>query len=226
MKHAPLASTLLSTTLLPLLALCLAACTTVGHDHAPKVKTATGPEIRTFFQGTGRTVLTFVGYSGAGYEDEAAMLAAAEQVLSKYDPKTTIVNIGATEEGIGAIYELAEHKGFLTTGIVSTQAKKVDAALASHCDYVFFVEDETWGGYLKGTETLSPTSAAMVENSTAIVAIGGGEVARDELLAAKRAGRKVLFIPADMNHQLAIDAAQRKGLPAPTDFRGAAQSMF
>lgn len=226
MKLVTPASAVLSAAFLPLLALCLAACATVGHDHAPKVKTATSAEIRTFFQGTGKTVLTFVGYSGAGYDNEPALLAAAEQVLSKYDPRTTIVNIGATEEGIGAIYELAEHEGFLTTGIVSTQAKKVDARVAAHCDYVFYVEDETWGGFLKGTDTLSPTSAAMVENSTVIVAIGGGEVARDELIAAKRAGKKVQFIPADMNHQKAIETAQRKGLPEPTDFRGAAHSLF
>ncbi len=226
MKPSTRLSTLLAATIVPTLALCLAACTTMGHDHEPTVKTATSPEIRAFFQGAGKTVVTFVGYSGAGYENPAAMLAAAEQVLSKYDPKTTIVNIGATEEGIGAIYELAEHRDFPTTGIVSTQAKKVDAKVAAHCDYVFYVEDDTWGGFLKGTETLSPTSAAMVENSTVIVAIGGGEVARDELIAAKRAGKKVQFIPADMNHQLAIEAAERKGLPMPTDFGGAVQSMF
>ena len=210
----------------PLIALSFTACSVMGHEHAPAVRTATSAEIRTFFQGTGKTVLTFVGYSGAGYEDPAAMLAAAGHILGKYDPKTTIVNIGATEEGIGAVYELAAHKGFVTTGIVSTQAKQTRAALASHCDHVFFVEDATWGGYLAGTEQLSPTSQAIIENSTTVVGIGGGEVARDELIAARRAGKRVQFVPADMNHQRALETAERKGLPPPTDFRGAAHPAF
>ena len=35
------------------------------------VKSATIEDIRVFFKGKQKTVLTFVGYSGAGYEDEA-----------------------------------------------------------------------------------------------------------------------------------------------------------
>ena len=47
-------------------------------------------------------------------------------------------------------------------------------------------------------------------------------MARDELLAAKRRGKKVKFIPADMNHKTAIDKARKKGLPAPDNFKGSA----
>lgn len=215
-----------SVTLSPLVALCLAACNLVDLGQAPTVRTATNAEIRAFFQGTGKTVLTFVGYSGAGYEDQGAMLAAAEHILSEFDRERTIVNIGATPEGIGAVYELAKRRGFVTTGIVSAQARESKVALSPHVDYVFYVEDATWGGYLKGTERLSPTSEAMIENSGIVVGIGGGEVARDELLAAKRSGREVRFLAADMNHQKAQEAARRKGLPPPTDFRGAAHLVF
>ena len=56
--------------------------------------------------------------------------------------------------------------------------------------------------------------------------LGGEEVARDELVAAKRLGKKVLFIPADMNHQKAGDNARKKKLPEPTNFRGAANEAF
>jgi hypothetical protein len=99
-------------------------------------------------------------------------------------------------------------------------------ALSPHVDHVFYVEDATWGGYLEGTQRLSPTSEAMVENSSIVVAIGGGEVARDELLEARRSGREVRFLPADMNHEKAREAARRKGIPLPTDFRGAAHPAF
>ena len=79
---------------------------------------------------------------------------------------------------------------------------------------------------MPGTERLSATSTAMVQSSDVIVAIGGGEVARDELIAAKRSGKKTRFMPADMNHRIAQERAQKKGQPAPTDFRGAAGAAF
>ncbi len=154
------------------------------------------------------------------------MLASAERVLSELDAGRTIVNIGATPDGIGAVYELAKRKGFVTTGIVSVQAMRSNVPLSPYVDYVFYVEDATWGGYLEGTERLSPTSEAMVENSSIVVGIGGGEVARDELLEARRSGKAVRFLPADMNHEKARGNARRKGLPPPTDFRGAAHLAF
>ena len=82
------------------------------------------------------------------------------------------------------------------SGIVSVQAKQCNVALSPYVDYVFYVEDATWGGFLKGTERLSPTSEAMVENRNIVIGIGGGEVSRDELVAARRSGKKVpLFQP-------------------------------
>jgi hypothetical protein len=86
-------------------------------------------EIRAFFKDKQKTVLTFVGYSGAGYQEEAAMRQPAELVLGEYEPAKTIINIGATPEGIGKIYEIAKRKGFVTTGIVSSQARRYDAKL-------------------------------------------------------------------------------------------------
>jgi hypothetical protein len=135
------------------------------------------------------------------------------------------VNIGGTSEGIGAIYEVARRNGFVTAGIVSTQAQRYRVRLSPYVDYVFYVEDATWGGLLNGTR-LSPTSEAMVENSDIIIGLGGGEIARDELMAARRLGKKVRFIPADMDHQQARESARKKGLPEPADFRGAAHTAF
>jgi len=194
------------------------AQTTVTHS--------TAGDIKAFFQKKQKTVLTFVGYSGAGYEDEASMLKQAERILEEFDPAKTIVNIGATPEGIGAIYAMAKRNGFPTTGIVSSQATRYNVKLSPHVDHVFYVEDSTWGGFLAGIGDLSPTSKAMVENSDIIIGIGGGEVARDELVTAKRLGKKVRFIRGDMNHQKARESARKKKLPDPTDFRGAANGVF
>jgi len=57
--------------------------------------------------------------------------------------------------------------------------------------------------------------------SDQVIALGGGEVARDEFQAARRLGKKTEFFPFDMNHSIAIERAAKKGQPRPTDFRGA-----
>ncbi len=190
------------------------------------IEQATPEEIDAFFAAQKKTVITFVGYSGSGYEDRAAMLNAAAGVLQEFDPGDTIVNIGATPEGLGAVYELAAGRGFVTTGIVSTQARKYSAQLSPCVDHVFFVEDETWGGLIDEGQRLSPTSEAMVKVSDLVVGIGGGEVARDELIGARRNSREIRFIPADQNHRLARERAEERGLPEPSSFGGAAAEVF
>jgi hypothetical protein len=197
-----------------------------GCQPPREVVAARPADVVDFFARDGRTVLTFTGFSGSGYEDAAAMLRHAGRVLKQFDPARTIVNIGATAAGIGAVYQLAKRRGFATTGIVSMEARRAAAELSPCVDHVFYVEDETWGGYLPGTRTLSPTSTAMVAVSARLVAIGGGEVARDELLASKALGKPVTFIPADMNHLAAVKKAAGRGQPLPTDFRGAADEAM
>jgi hypothetical protein len=206
--------------------LCFLAFHGAVFGQTVRNKSATVEEISAFFKSQQKAVLTFIGYSGAGYEDEASMRKEAEHVLSEFDPAKTIVNIGATPDGIGAVYELAKRKGFLTTGIVSSQARQHNVKLSPYVDHVFYIEDKSWGGFVAPTKELSPTSRAMVENSDLIIGIGGGEVARDELLAAKQLGKKVRFIPADMNHQKARETARKKKMPEPTDFRGAANAAL
>ncbi|MEQ1684339.1 MAG: hypothetical protein ABL916_11880 [Burkholderiaceae bacterium] len=181
---------------------------------------------RRYFTARGKTVLTFLGYSGSGYEDEAVMVAHAVLVLSGADPRTTLVNIGATPDGIGAVYPLAQRLGFETTGIVSTQARANGVAMSPFVDTVFEVEDDSWGGFIKGTTQLSPTSQTIVDCSDRLVAIGGGEVARDELLVAQQRGKPTQFIPADMNHAAARAKAVKAGLPMPTDFSGPAAAAL
>ncbi|MEJ2321532.1 MAG: hypothetical protein P8Z31_04060 [Gammaproteobacteria bacterium] len=195
-------------------------------DATPVVKDATPDEIRDFFAKQKKSVVTFVGYSGSGYEDEKAMLAEAESALEEFDPSGTLVNIGATPDGIGAIYALARERGFVTTGIVSSQARKYGISPSACVDYVFYVEDATWGGYTDNGKRLAPTSRALVENSDILIGIGGGEVARDELMAARSMGKEVRFIAADMNHAKVRAKASKKGLPQPQDFRGTAHEVF
>lgn len=187
-----------------------------------QVVDATPQQVSEFFAAKRWKVVTFFGYSGAEYERPEVMLKRAGRALRGLNPRHVVVNIGATAQGIGAVYDLAKQRGFTTTGIVSSQAKEQGVALSPCVDHVFYVKDAAWGGLMPGTTTLTPTSEAMVAVSHRLIAIGGGEVARDELLAARRLGKRVTFVPADMNHRLALDKAARKGQPVPTDFRGAA----
>lgn len=210
-------------------ALLLTACLNTpacACDLTTEAGIATDREIQAFFAARNQQVITFVGYSGAGYEDVPAMLAQAARILVQFDPAHTVVNIGATPDGIGAVYELAKRRGFLTTGIVSTQAMRYEAELSPCVDRVFYVRDEAWGGYLDGGQTLSPTSAAMVENSDVMIGIGGGAVARDELRAASRAGKPTRYFPADMDHERATEKARKHGQPVPDSFAGAAAELL
>ena len=181
---------------------------------------------RRYFAERGKSVITFVGYSGSGYEDESAMLARAAVVLEEADPRTALVNIGATPDGIGAVYTLAKRLGFETTGIVSSQARANGVVMSPFVDAVFEIEDTSWGGFVKGTTRLSPTSQLMVDVSDRLVAIGGGDVARDELLVAQQRGKPTRFIAADMNHAAARARAAKAGLPEPTDFSGPAAAAL
>lgn len=220
----PIPARIVSTVLIG--GLCTACTTASGAvdtcDGPREAREATLESIQDFVQGKKMTVLTFAGYSGAEYQDPAAMLESAGRILDGQDPAKTLINIGATSVGIGAVYEIAKKKGFTTLGIVSTLARDEKVALSSCVDYVFYVPDSSWGGQVPGTDSLSPTSAAIVAVSSSFVAIGGGDVARDEMLAARRAGKPVTFIPADMNHEIAREKARKKGAPEPTDFRGSA----
>jgi len=202
-------------------------CSYSAQSPADGPESGTSPtEVKRFFDLRGKIVISFVGYSDAGYEDAERMLDEARSVLSVHSPKKTIVNIGATSSGIGAVYRLAKQLGFETTGIVSTEARKYKAEISPHVDRVFYVTDDAWGGFKENTQVLTPTSQAMVQCSDIIIGIGGGPVARDEMIAAKREGKTVKYIPADMNHKAAMDKARKKGLPLPTDFKGAAFEVF
>jgi hypothetical protein len=205
----------------------LAIEVTAAECHPPRVVEEAGAAaIQEFVAGERKSVLTFVGYSGAEYEDPAAMSRHARRVLNRFDPAATLVNIGATRQGIGAVYPLAKELGFTTLGIVSALARQEGIELSPCVDYVFYVPDSTWGGLLPGSTSLSPTSSALVSTSNTVVGIGGGPVARDELLAARAAGKQVEFVPADMNHRLAREKAKKKGAPDPTDFSGAAAAAL
>lgn len=185
----------------------------------------TAVETQAFFNKLGKEVLTFLGYSSA-YEDDVSMLKIVETILAKFSPETAIINIGATSCGIGAAYPVAKSMGFTTTGIVSSLAIECIDDISPAVDHICFVDDDRWGGKMPGSEDLSQTSQAMVACSDIMIGIGGGEISCDEMLAGKEQGKPVYFYPAEINHDYLIQRAQKKGLPAPDSFWGAAHEKM
>lgn len=171
-------------------------------------------------RGLCRRVVTFLGFSAGGYEDPAAVERLLSSLLDGFDPGSTIICSGATVVGIGVIYPLAAARGFTTIGIVSSMAEVEKAQLSDDVDIIFVIADNTWGGYIDGTQTLSPTSNVMVEASDELICIGGGPIARDEYRAAEMLNKPVRYEPADMDHAAALEKARRKGAPEPSDFKG------
>lgn len=176
-------------------------------------------------RGMGRSVVTFLGFSGSGYEEPQAVERALAKALDELDPGAVIISAGATPQGIGAVYPLAKQRGFTTIGVVSAIAEKERVGFAPDVDTVFVIADNTWGGR-DASGKLSPTSAVIVGSADAMIAIGGGEIARDEALAAKAMGKKVRYVAADMNHAAAVKKARAKRQPGPVDFRGALHPAF
>jgi hypothetical protein len=84
-------------------------------DGPRDVRDATFASIKAFIHTKQMVVLTFGGYSGAQYEAPEALLEHASHVLDRHDSARTLINIGATAEGIGAVYEIAK-KGLHNNG--------------------------------------------------------------------------------------------------------------
>ncbi len=190
--------------------------------------TFTVEEVKEHFANRGKTVLSFAGYSGLGYQDQDALKdIVINRYLKTLDKDKTIINIGATPDGVGAAYEWAVQEGFETTGIVSSQALEYGVEVSPFCkDGTFFLQDDSWGGYAEGGEQLSPTSEAMVSVSNIMVAIGGGEITLDEMREMQKRGKTVIYHSSEMNHEKARAKAEKNGDPAPESFLGPLEGNF
>lgn len=175
-------------------------------------------------QASGQRVVAFCGFSAAGYEDSKAVEHLLCGQLARFSPQSTVICSGATADGIGMIYPLARRAGFRTIGIVSSLAEAEGLAMSNDVEVVYVVKDDVWGGR-QGTR-LSPTSETTVAACDELIGVGGGAIARDELDEARKRGKPVCFIPADMNHALAVEKARKTGKSPPTDFRGEAHTLF
>lgn len=174
-------------------------------------------------QKIGKKVYTLFGYADLEYENKPEVMAQIELELRALDPATTIINIGATEEGIGAAYEVAKKLGFETMGVVSNRALNYNGKFSSDVDRIYIINDvlRLWGGYIPGTKDAAPVSTVFLRVSNTISAYGGGEhtamVMRE---AVRRGGIDVKFTPAEMSHKKA------KSTGKSVDVKGPAQAAW
>lgn len=190
----------------------------VGWNMTPEQAVA-------FFKKQNKTVLTFYGYA-VDYQNAAEPRKTVREILLQHTPNTTLVNYGATRAGMGAVYEVARTMGFTTTGIVSTLALEFADEISPYVDHICFIGDTSWGGKLPDSQGLSPTSRAMIACSDILIAVGGGEISRDELLAAREQGKSIQYYPAEVNHDWILANARKKGQPPPDSFWGAVHEVF
>ena len=174
-----------------------------------------------------KKIVTFLGFGELGYQDEGEFQSIVRDELLRHGPAEVIVNTGTLitqgfHRGIADVYPLAKKLGFMTTGIHPSVAlvhpKK--HYLSGYVEHVFFVKDETWGGYLEDVRR-SPTLETLIAVTDEVVVIGGGKHTAQEMLEFLQGGKPLRFYPADMNHRVAADWFCRQG-ESPVDFRGAA----
>jgi hypothetical protein len=201
--------------------------------HTPLIKheafaaqEATDPmkadEIIQLIKGLNKKVYTLFGYSALGYEDEAKLKETVRRDLEPLSRDEYVINIGATEEGIGKMYEVAKEMGFKTIGVVSTQALSYSGRFSESVDSIYIVNDDYWGGYVPGTDKLAETTKAYLGVSDFISAYGGGINTVVTLKFAKELGIPTKFEEFDMNHALADKAFKEK----LSDYSGAASASL
>ena len=182
-------------------------------------------------RGLGKRVLTCLGFGELGYEHPGEFRAAVRHELSRHDPAQVIVNTGTLithgfRAGVAEVYPIARQFGFTTSGIHPSVALNEPARhqLPAGVDHVYFVRDDTWGGYLPDGRR-SPTLETLLRVTHEVAVIGGGKHTAEEMLEFFRCGTPVRFYPAEMNHRVALRWFGERDEAVP-DFRGDAYACW
>lgn len=147
-----------------------------------------------------------LGFSGLGYEhvetlEQTFRQDLAQTIHDKGGAQNVIVVGGATEAGVGRLYEIAKQMGVATLGIVSEAARQYQEPISPSCDHTIYVPDPggTW-------DVLSPSgkSYTVIAGRTNVLfggpggelfSYGGGEVAGREIMEADHEGVPFTLYP-------------------------------
>lgn len=137
-----------------------------------------------------KRVIVFSGFSELDYADKTALHTKIEEILKK-EAQTAggfdriVVVAGATDPGIGYVYEIAARSGIKTLGIVSEEARGMKSAPG--CNSVIYIPDpeSTW----QVIDSSGNSYMALVaRNNGVFYAFGGGRVTFSELEQARQLG--------------------------------------
>lgn len=185
----------------------------------------TADEVIARFKLKNKKVHTIFGFSDLEYEHKDVVLKQIRIDLEKLDPKTTIINIGATEDGVGAAYKIAKDLGFETTGIVSMQALSYSGQFSKFVDSIYILSDGLWGGFIPGTRKLTPTTQAFISVSDSIAFYGGNLNSLATLKSAIKFKIPFSFYTADMNHKI-LDQKLKLSNQIAKTYKGAAELFW
>jgi len=174
-------------------------------------------------------VHSLFGYSGLGYENPKLLEETIAKDLWEFDPKNTLIAIGATPYGIGRAYPIAKELGFRTLGIVASTALGRNEEAAEGVDEFIIVRDQGWGGFKYSQDTnglLSPTTRVFVGASDSIAAYGGGGITAVTLEEMRRRRKPISFKPFDMNHHEAAVQYAQTGATDKLDYAGPAHTKW
>jgi len=188
--------------------------------------------VKKFFAAAGKHVIYFAGYGELGYQDVNCVRRTALHVLTELAAPSVLVHCGTLlrsdgNDGIAEVYAVAKELGFETAGIHPSVARRFSSThrVSPYCDHVFFVSDDTWGGFRQGTTIPSQTLSVHLAVSDEIIVIGGGKHAADEMRAFMAIGKAVQYVPAEMNHATTREWCSRIGADL-LDPRGAAHCAW
>ncbi len=174
-----------------------------------------------------KKIFTLFGYSALGYERVDDIGVKIKEELMTLNKEEWIINIGATEEGIGFAYAIAKELGFTTMGVVSTQALSYSGRFSPYVDRIYIINDDFWGGFIPGTKKLADTTKVFLGVSDTISAYGGGENTAITLHEASILSIPIRFTEADMNHEKKDRVMLKKGEIKNNDtYRGEASSVW
>ncbi|PXX54018.1 hypothetical protein SAMN05660489_05848 [Pseudomonas sp. LAMO17WK12:I10] len=139
----------------------------------------------------GKHVMVFSGFSALEYKSPELLNSKLNQILdaaeNKYGVNGLLVVAGATTDGIGAVYKIAQERGIATLGIVSERADNGAASISPHCQEVVFVPDPK--GSWKVLDAAGASYMTHVARKDGVFhALGGGQVTLSELREAQELG--------------------------------------
>lgn len=157
--------------------------------------------------------VTFIGYSGLGYDDpealKATMKSELERCMREHPDKQIVVVCGGTSVGIGAVYDVVADDATLRQnikciGIVSELASEEDLVKDKQDFKVGIVRvpdpDKSWQTkWTEGDKKYQAMNYPAYEYGGEILGFGAGGVGHEEVEDAKEIGIEIKLFPSKPN---------------------------